>query len=134
MCIRDRLSSNGCDEISSNAVATTVSTAERDGSASHGLFRIPGYVKSLRSNKVNGKANPTVKNLTQNAIRVDGDYGFAPMAIHVGIPALKEITNKHGVGVLGIVNTHHFAALFLVLHDLRTPAPLQSQTIKFHKK
>ena len=30
--------------------------------------------------------------------------------------------------------SHHFATLFLVLQDLRTPAPLQSQTIKFHKK
>ena len=109
---KEVLSSNGCDEISSNAVATTVSAAERDGSASHGLFRIPGYIKSLRSNKVNGKANPKVKKLTQNAIRVDGDYGFAPVAINVGIPALIEITKKHGVGVLTIQNTHHFAALW----------------------
>ena len=49
---------------------------------------------------------------TQNAIRVDGDYGFAPTAIQVGIPALVETTNKHGVGVLAITNTHHFAALW----------------------
>ena len=85
---------NGCDEKSSSAVANTVCTAERDGSASHGLFRIPGYVKSLKSKKVNGKANPTINNLTQNAIRVDGDYGFAPVAINVGIPALVEITKN----------------------------------------
>ena len=44
----------------------------------------------MKSNKVNGKANPTVKSLTQNAIRVDGDYGFAPVAINVGIPELIE--------------------------------------------
>ena len=50
--------------------------------------------------------------LTQNAIRVDGDYGFAPTAINVGIPALVETTSKHGVGVLTIKNTHHFAALW----------------------
>ena len=42
---KEVLEFNGCDEISSNAVANTVCTAERDGSASHGLFRIPGYVK-----------------------------------------------------------------------------------------
>ena len=45
---KEVLSSNGCDEISSNAVATTVSTAERDGSASHGLFRIPGRRSRIR--------------------------------------------------------------------------------------
>ena len=32
------LSANGCDEANANAIATTVSTAERDGSESHGLF------------------------------------------------------------------------------------------------
>ena len=31
---------------------------------------------------------------------LDGDYGFAPTAIQVGIPALVEITNNYGVGVL----------------------------------
>ena len=80
---REVLENNGCDETSSKAVANTVCTAERDGSASHGLFRMPGYVKSLKSKKVNGNAKPTVNNLTQNAIRVDGDYGFAPVAINV---------------------------------------------------
>ena len=109
---REVLENNGCDETSSNAVANTVCAAERDGSASHGLFRMPGYVKSLKSKKVNGNANPTINNLTQNAIRVDGDYGFAPVAINVGIPALIEITKKHGIGVLTITNTHHFAALW----------------------
>ena len=103
---------NGCDEINAEAVAKTVSNAERDGSISHGLFRIPGYVAALKSNKAKGNANPTIQTLTQNAIRVDGDYGFAPIAIQVGIPALIETTNKHGIGVLTIANTHHFAALW----------------------
>ena len=103
---------NGCDEINAEAVAKTVSNAERDGSISHGLFRIPGYVAALKSKKVKGNAKPTIQSLTQNAIRVDGDYGFAPIAIQVGIPALIETTNKHGIGVLTIADTHHFAALW----------------------
>ena len=103
---------NGCDEMNAEAVSKTVTHAERDGSVSHGLFRIPGYTAALRSKKVKGDARPTNHFRTQNAIRVDGDYGFAPTAIQVGIPALAETTNKHGVGVLAITNTHHFAALW----------------------
>jgi len=103
---------NGCDEINAEAVSKTVTHAERDGSVSHGLFRIPGYTAALRSKKVKGDACPTNHFRTQNAIRVDGDYGFAPTAIQVGIPTLVETTNKHGVGVLAITNTHHFAALW----------------------
>jgi len=35
------LKNNGCDELNAEAVAHTVTNAERDGSVSHGLFRIP---------------------------------------------------------------------------------------------
>ena len=103
---------SGCDEMNAEAVANTVTFAERDGSVSHGLFRIPGYVAALKSKKVKGNSRPKIEYRSQNTIRVDGDYGFAPMAIQVGIPALVEITNKYGVGVLTITNTHHFAALW----------------------
>ncbi len=103
---------NGCDKFNAEAVSSTVTDAERDGSISHGLFRIPGYVAALRSKKAKGNSKPSNIMLTQNAIRVDGDYGFAPVAIKVGIPKLVEITKKHGVGVLTITNTHHFAALW----------------------
>ena len=109
---KNTLMHNGCDEINAEAVAKTVTYAERDGSVSHGLFRIPGYVAALRSKKAKGNSRPITDYRTQNTIRVDGDYGFAPMAIQVGIPALIETTNKHGVGVLAITNTHHFAALW----------------------
>ena len=46
---------SGSDEINAEAVSRTVANAERDGSVSHGLFRIPGYVASLKSKKVKGK-------------------------------------------------------------------------------
>tara|TARA_B100001123_G_C15342064_1_gene1035429 strand:- start:7461 stop:8459 length:999 start_codon:yes stop_codon:yes gene_type:complete len=106
------LIANGCNDENAEAVASTVSTAERDGSISHGLFRIPGYVASLKSKKVNGSSNPSIKELTKSSINVDGNYGFAPMAIKVGIPALIKITKETGVGILTISNTHHFAALW----------------------
>ena len=46
------LINNGANEENADAVATTVTNAERDGSVSHGLFRIPGYIKALQSNTV----------------------------------------------------------------------------------
>ena len=58
----------GCDEFNAEAVATTVTNAERDGSVSHGLFRIPGYVSSLKSKKVKGNSKPSNIYLSQNAI------------------------------------------------------------------
>ena len=63
-----------------NIVADTVMRAERDGSHSHGLFRIPGYVASLKSGKVNANANPKVEKITPVMIRCDADHGYAPLA------------------------------------------------------
>ena len=82
------LLSNGCDEANATAAARTISSAERDGALSHGLFRLPGYVASLRSGKVNGHAVPKHEQLTAAAIRIDGDRGYAPLAIEYGTPLL----------------------------------------------
>ena len=60
----------GADAENAGAVADTVSMAERDGCLSHGLFRLPGYVATLKSGKVNGKARPTVKNLAPAVVQV----------------------------------------------------------------
>ena len=61
---------NGCDSANAEALADIICRAERDGSHSHGLFRVPGYVKALRSGKVDGKAKPTIKHLTPAVIQV----------------------------------------------------------------
>ncbi len=106
------LKKHGCDHLNAEAVATIVMHAERDGSISHGLFRIPGYVAALNSKKVKGNSKPNHHFKTPNVVCVDGDYGFAPMAIKVGMPILVETVKKNGVGVLTIKNTHHFAALW----------------------
>ncbi|MCB9148542.1 MAG: Ldh family oxidoreductase [Caldilineaceae bacterium] len=103
---------NGCDEANANAIATTVSMAERDGATSHGLFRIPGYVQSMRSGKVNGKANPKVHIITPAVIRVDGDGGYTPLALHKGIPLLAKAAKAIGIASMTIINTYHFAALW----------------------
>jgi len=109
---RKTLVNNGCNKLNAEAVANTVTFAERDGSISHGLFRIPGYVASLKSKKVRGNASPLIKHISQSIIQVDGDRGFAPYAIQLGIPILVEATKKNGIGILAIKNTHHFAALW----------------------
>ncbi|MFK7939838.1 MAG: Ldh family oxidoreductase [Roseovarius sp.] len=106
------LRANGCDAANAAAVADIVTRAERDGSHSHGLFRIPGYVKALRSGKVNGAAVPVVSHPAGAVVHVDGGGCFAPMAQSVGLPALAEVAAKTGVAALSLTNVHHFAALW----------------------
>ncbi len=77
---RQCLLANGCDSANANAVAENITAAERDGCHSHGLFRLPGYVASLRSGKVNGAADPKLEVLSPGVIRIDGDGGYAPLS------------------------------------------------------
>ncbi len=106
------LQANGCDARNAAAVARTVTAAERDGAKSHGLFRIPGYVGSLRSGKINGRADPQVRRLGPCAIVVEGDRGLAPLAIELGRPPLVEAARENGMAALAIRRTHHYAALW----------------------
>ncbi len=108
----DVMLANGCDSDNAAALADIICRAERDGSHSHGLFRVPGYVKALRSGKVDGKAKPTVKHVTPAVIQIDGNGCFAPLAQAVSLPLLADATGKIGIAALSLVGIHHFAALW----------------------
>ena len=106
------LLSNGCDEENASILSDTIMRAERDGSHSHGLFRLPAYVAALKSKKVNGKARPEVKKISPSVIKVLGNNAFAPMVLKVGLPALIKLAKETGVAVLAITNSHHMAAMW----------------------
>ena len=98
----DIFSKYGCDNNNATALARTVETAERDGSLSHGLFRIPGYIASLKSGKVKGSAQPTVENNIASIVSVDADHGYAPFALERGLPVLAQAANQTGIAIMKI--------------------------------
>jgi len=109
---RTALQRAGSSEEMAAIVADTVMRAERDGSLSHGLFRIPGYVASLKSGKVNANANPVVEAVTPVMIRCDADNGYAPLAHARCLQPLAEAARRYGIAMLSIIRSHHFAALW----------------------
>jgi LDH2 family malate/lactate/ureidoglycolate dehydrogenase len=106
------LRANGLSEDHARAIADTVTAAERDESKSHGLFRLPGYVSSVRSGKVTPDAVPEVRTLAPAVVQVDGHNGFAPLALRVGREPLAARAREYGIAALGVTNSYHFAALW----------------------
>lgn len=93
-------------------LAENCASAERDGAHSHGIFRIPGYVSTLASGWVDGKAIPLVEDVASGFVRVDAANGFAQPALAAARALLLEKARSAGIAVLAIRNSHHFAALW----------------------
>ena len=102
----------GADDNNAGAVADIITMAERDGCHSHGLMRLPGYVATLKSGKVDGKAQPTIRRLAPAVVQVNGHNCFAPTALNFGRQHLIDAAKKCGVAIMPLIGIHHFAALW----------------------
>jgi len=106
------LLANGCDAETASILSDLIMKAERDGSLSHGLFRLPAYVSGLKSGKINGKGKPEIKIISPSVIRVLGNNCLAPVVLNKGVPELIKATKENGIAVLAITNSHHMAAMW----------------------
>ncbi len=93
-------------------LADNCAGAERDGAHSHGVFRIPGYLATLASGWVDGRAVPRVHDLAPGAIAVDAANGFAQPALAAARELLVAKARANGIALLAIRDSHHFAALW----------------------
>ncbi len=106
------LTKAGSNDEQANAVSEVISKAEQDGSESHGLFRLPGYVSSLKSGKINHSPNPSLKSISPVILKCNGDCSFAPLIHKRYLSNLVKVANEFGVGILSINRTAHFASLW----------------------
>ena len=112
------LSRAGCDHENADAVAAVMAAADGDGCASHGVFRLAGYLASLKSGKVDGKARPSVTSLAPAVVKIDGRGGFAPLVMKAARDALAPLARGQGIAAATLVNVHHFSALWVDVEPL----------------
>ncbi|MFJ3486171.1 Ldh family oxidoreductase [Pseudomonas sp. NPDC090202] len=103
---------HGTAEPVARVLAENCASAERDGSHSHGIFRIKGYLASLAAGWVNGQAVPKVEDVGAGFVRVDAGGGFAQPAMQAARALLIDKARDAGIAILAIRNSHHFAALW----------------------
>lgn len=95
-----------------SSLAANCAACERDGAHSHGIFRIPGYISSLKSGWVDGQAIPIVEDAAGSFLRVDARNGFAQPALATVADAVEHKARASGVAIVAIRNSHHFSALW----------------------
>ena len=108
----EKLLNAGADNHNASILAELLRKAERDGSHSHGLFRLPAYIAGLKSGKINGTARAESSIITPSFIRVNGNRGFAPTAHLEAIPKLVTAARQTGVAIAAIHQCFHMAALW----------------------
>lgn len=99
-------------------IADNCVSAQRDGSTSHGLFRIRDYVSTIKSGYVNGNPSPRIEDAAPGFLRVDADNGFSILAQSVVREQLMRKARANGIAVLAIRNSHSLSALYLDLEPL----------------
>jgi len=102
----------GASKAVASILANNCAACERDGSLSHGVFRMPGYVSSIASGWVDPKAAPRIEDVGPAMVRVDAMNGFAQPALAAASALLIDKAAATGAAILAIRNSHHFSALW----------------------
>ncbi|OEC34122.1 Malate/lactate/ureidoglycolate dehydrogenase, LDH2 family [Pseudomonas cuatrocienegasensis] len=108
----------GFSEAFVQAIAATVVAGERDGCTSHGLWRLLGIVRTLKSGKAVADAEPLVSEPAPALVRVDARGGFSQLAFAAGLPLLAEKARSNGIAAMAINHCVHFSALWVEMEAL----------------
>lgn len=93
-------------------IADNCVACERDGALSHGVFRVAGYLDSLRAAHVDGKATAAVESASPSYLRIDAKNGFAQSALAAAKPTIDRALEVTGIAVIAIRDSHHYSALW----------------------
>jgi LDH2 family malate/lactate/ureidoglycolate dehydrogenase len=108
----------GFSQAHADAISATVVAGQRDGCASHGLYRLLGCVATLRAGKVSPDAAPEVIDQAPGIVRVDAKGAFSQLAFKAGLPLVTEKARACGIAALAINHCVHFSALWIEIEQI----------------
>ena len=107
----------GADEPSAKAVAWALVEADLRGVGSHGLLRLPVYVRRLEAGLVN--PSPTLPLEERGPVALlDGEHGFGPRVALKAVEAAQSLARRHGLGAVGVRRSTHFGMAGLYAEKL----------------
>ncbi|POT56100.1 oxidoreductase [Citrobacter amalonaticus] len=115
---REVLSKNGFSAEHADAIARNVTAGERDGCASHGLWRLLGIVETLRKGKVSADARPEISDRAPAIVQVDAGGAYSLVAYELALPLLMAKARQCGMAAMAINRCVHFSALFADIEPL----------------
>jgi len=113
----------GVPEADAQILAELMVEADLRGSDTHGVIRLPLYVRRIRAGGVNPKPNIRVVSERPSAALVDGDNGMGHLVMRRAAQLAIEKAQKTGIGWVGARMSNHAgpAALYATMplrHDM----------------
>src|SRR3989442_15877638 len=88
-------------------IATLLVRANLRGHDSHGVIRIPHYVRAMKAGEVNPAPHITVESETPTIALIDGDQGFGQVVARRGITLAVEKAAGPGMAAGALKRTKH---------------------------
>lgn len=98
----------GCAVDDASQAADVLITADLRGVDSHGVARLPGYVRLWQRQRINAQPNITTVWETPTTATVDGDAGLGLVVAPRAMDIAMEKARKYGTGWVAIRNSNHF--------------------------
>jgi len=113
----------GVPEADAKILAELMVEADLRGSDTHGVIRLPLYVRRIRAGGVNSKPNIRVVSDRPSAALIDGDNGMGHLVMRRAAQLAVEKAQKTGIGWVGARMSNHAgpAALYATMplqHDM----------------
>jgi len=115
---RNVLLRHGMSEAHADAIARVITQGQRDECHSHGIYRLLVCARSLKSGKVDARAEPTLRDLAPGVLAVNAHYGFSLLAFETGLPVLAQKARSQGIAAMAINRCFHFSALAAMIELL----------------
>lgn len=105
--IQSVLSGNKVPPVTAKIVAECLALADLRGIDTHGMNRLPSYLKRIRAGVLDPCVAPTMDQLSPVVAQVDCKNGFAFVAGHIGIARAVEMAQTYGVGIVSVKHSNH---------------------------
>ncbi|ROR11588.1 Ldh family oxidoreductase [Erwinia sp. JUb26] len=111
------LAAAGIPSTIAGILAQRIAIAERDGTLSHGLMRLPDYLASIKAGWITANAQPVIDAQPSPFVQADGGNGFTQAAAQLARQAVLERLSRYGIALLSIRNAHHIGALWTDIEE-----------------
>lgn len=109
--VTDLLTSVGATAENAACVAESLVAADLAGHGSHGVMKLPSYLREIAARRLDPAATPTILRETSTTAKVDATSGFGHVAGHFATDVAVEKAGRHGLGAVVVSRAHHTGRL-----------------------